>query len=79
MNIIFWITRGIGNNDSRIALSDMYRLNNPAFLFIAEPMVVYDSRQILQVPSIICSHLYREGNCCVDTMAAMGLELDATT
>jgi len=43
MNIIFWNIRGIGNNDSRVALTDMYRLNNAALVFIAEPMVVYDS------------------------------------
>ena len=28
---------------------------------------------------VICSHIYREGNCCADTMAVMGHELDATT
>jgi len=43
MNIIFWNIRGIGNNDSRVALRDMYRLNNPALVFIGESMVVYDS------------------------------------
>jgi len=43
MNIIFWNIRGIGNNDSRIALSDMCRLNKPSLLFIAEPMVSHDS------------------------------------
>lgn len=43
MNIIFWNIRGIGNNDSRIALSDMCRLNRPSLIFIAEPMVTYNS------------------------------------
>lgn len=28
---------------------------------------------------VICSHIYREGNSCADTVAAMGHTLDATT
>jgi len=28
---------------------------------------------------VICSHIYRQGNCCADTMAALGHTLDATT
>jgi hypothetical protein len=43
MNIIFWNMWGIGNNDSRVAFRDMYRLNNSSLVFIAEPMVAYDS------------------------------------
>jgi hypothetical protein len=43
MKVIFWNIRGIGNNDTRVALSDMYHANHPSLIFIAEPMVVYDS------------------------------------
>jgi len=43
MNIIFWNIRGIGNNDSRLAYSDMCRLHTPSLVFIAEPMVSYAS------------------------------------
>jgi hypothetical protein len=43
MKVIFWNIRGIGNNDSRVAFSDMYHANNPSLIFIAEPMVVHDS------------------------------------
>lgn len=43
MNIIYWNIRGIGNNESRIALSDLCRVNRPSLIFIAEPMVSYDS------------------------------------
>jgi len=43
MKIIFWNIRGIGNNESRIALRDMYHSNTPSLVFIAEPMVMYDS------------------------------------
>jgi len=42
MKVIFWNIRGIGNNDSRVALSDMYHANNPSSIFIVEPMVVHD-------------------------------------
>ena len=43
MKIIFWNIRGIGNNESRIALRDMYHSNNPSLVFIVEPMVMYAS------------------------------------
>jgi len=43
MKIIFWKIRGIGNNDSRIAFRDMCHSNTPSLVFIAEPMVIYDS------------------------------------
>ena len=43
MNILYWNIRGIGNNDSRLALADLCRLHNPSLVFIAEPMVAYDS------------------------------------
>jgi len=43
MNILYWNIRGIGNNDSRLALADLCRLHNPSLVFIAEPMVEYDS------------------------------------
>jgi len=43
MNIIYGNIRGIGNNESRIALSELYRVNRPSLIFIAEPMVPYDS------------------------------------
>jgi len=43
MNIIFWNIRGIGNNESRIALSELCRLIRPSFTFIVEPMVTRDS------------------------------------
>jgi len=33
----------IGNNDSRIASSDMCRLNSPSLIFIVEPIVAYSS------------------------------------
>lgn len=35
--------RGIGNDDSRLAYSDMCRSHKPSLVFIAEPMVSYDS------------------------------------
>jgi len=38
MNIIFWNIRGIGNNDSRIALSDMCRLNRIFSYFSSKPV-----------------------------------------
>ena len=43
INIIFWNVRGIGNNDARVAFSEMCRLNNPSLVFVAEPMVLYGS------------------------------------
>jgi len=43
MNIIYWNIQGIGNNESRIALSELYRVNRSSLIFIAEPMVPYDS------------------------------------
>lgn len=43
MIIIYWNVRRIGNNESCVALSEMYRRNTPSLVFLAEPMVVYDS------------------------------------
>jgi len=43
MNIIYCNIRGIGNNESRIALSNLCRVNRPSLIFMAEPMVSYDS------------------------------------
>ena len=58
MKIIYWNIRGIGNNDSRIAFREMYRLNNPSLVFLAEPMVVYDS-----IPSWFWNNLHVTNYC----------------
>jgi hypothetical protein len=39
MKIIYWNIRGVGNRDSRIALSELYRIHGPSLVFLAEPMV----------------------------------------
>lgn len=43
MKVIFWNIRGIANTPSRLALKRLILLNNPDFIFIAEPWINYDS------------------------------------
>ena len=42
MKILFWNIRGIANTPSRLALKRLIILNNPDFIFIAEPWISYD-------------------------------------
>jgi len=43
MKIIHWNIRGVGNHDSRIALSELYRVHGPSLVFMAEPMLSLSS------------------------------------
>ncbi|KAM2126596.1 hypothetical protein ACFX1R_006594 [Malus domestica] len=43
MKVLFWNIRGIGNDDSRTELSNICRLHHPDLVFIAEPMVTFNS------------------------------------
>jgi len=43
MKIIYWNIQGSGNHDSRIALSELYRVHGPSLVFLAEPMVSLSS------------------------------------
>jgi len=60
MNFIFWNIRGIGNNDSRVAFNDMCCLRNRWHNCTHRGLM------------IICSHTFREGNCCADGLATLG-------
>jgi len=77
MNIIFWNIRGISNNDSRLTFSDMCRLHHPSLVFIAEPMVSYDS-----IPSWFWRNVHVNNyclNCCAGGLATMGHDITDTT
>lgn len=39
MKAIFWNVRGIGNQDSRLALKKLVLMHHPDFLFISEPWI----------------------------------------
>ena len=43
MKVLFWNICGIGNDDSRTELSNIYRLHHPDLVCIAEPMVTFNS------------------------------------
>lgn len=43
MKVLFWNIRGIGNDDSRMELSNICRLHHPDLVCIAEPMVTFNS------------------------------------
>jgi hypothetical protein len=39
MQIIYWNIHGVGNHDSRIGLSELYRVHGPSLVFFVEPMI----------------------------------------
>jgi len=80
MILLFWNVQGISNVDTKIALRNFHR---PLLIFIAESMMSFGSL----VPwllrnrwhnarglgvQVISSHIFREGNSCVDKLAEMG-------
>jgi hypothetical protein len=43
MKMIFWNVRGVGNSETQIHLNQMIQTHKPDFLFLAEPMVNFNS------------------------------------
>jgi len=43
MILLYWNVRGIGNVDTKIALRNFFLSHQPSLIFVAEPMIAFDS------------------------------------